>query len=158
MSHIRRVLSFASRRRNPQLEASRRAPARVFVWFCASPWTSSFGYFSPRQQFPLLRLVWSIGVWLDLESFAKLLSPPVSTILANVTMIFQQRCLLLTTTTLGADSKFYLSSTVKTLHLYPTCPGRHARLQTFRVCINCINRLTATSKQPPRGGKGIRHR
>ena len=32
-----------------------------------------------------------------------------------------------TTTTLGADSKFYLSSAGKTLHLYPTCPGRNAR-------------------------------
>ena len=115
----------------------------------------TFGYFSPRQHFPLLRPVWSLGAWLDLESY-KVAEP------ANLPDPGEcdndLAATLPTTTTLGADSKFYLSSAGKTLHLYPTtCPGRHARLQTFRVCINCINRLTAASKQPPRGGKGIRH-
>lgn len=65
-------------------------------------------------------------------------------------------------TTLNVDSKFYVSSAGKSLHLYPGCPGRNARLKTYRVCINCINRLTGSSsampKQTPRGGKGFRHR
>ena len=60
-------------------------------------------------------------------------------------------------TTLDVDSKLYVSSAGKTLHLFPSCPGRHARLKTYRVCINCINRLTASSsampKQTPRGVK-----
>ena len=38
--------------------------------------------------------MWSRGAWLDLESFAKLLSPLVYTIRVIVTVNFQQRCLL----------------------------------------------------------------
>ena len=47
------------------------------------------------------------------------------------------------THTLDSNSRFFLSSAGKTLHLFATCPGRNARLQTFRVCVNCLARVDA---------------
>ena len=60
--------------------------------------------------------------------------------------------------TLDANSKFFLSSAGKTLHLFATCPGRNARLQTFRVCINCLARIDADPKRRSERNRGYRPR
>ena len=63
----------------------------------------------------------------------------------------------------SAGDPFHLRPQVRGTKIYQkgrraqvTSPvGQNAGLQTFRVCINGINCLTAASKQPPRGGKGM---
>ena len=62
------------------------------------------------------------------------------------------------THTLDSNSRFFLSSAGKTLHLFATCPGRNARLQTFRVCINCLARIDAGLKRRSERHKGSKPR
>ena len=62
------------------------------------------------------------------------------------------------THTLDSNSRFFLSSAGKTLHLFATCPGRNARLQTFRVCIKCLARIDAGVQRRSERPKGSRPR
>ncbi|CAE7245174.1 unnamed protein product [Symbiodinium sp. CCMP2592] len=128
--------------------ASRRVLARVFLTFCAFPMDELLWLLVAVMAASAAvssYLTWLVTLCVVVpRRTAKARVPVVAEDSESEGELPTELPTSPPSTTLSVESKFYVSSVGKTLHLFPSCPGRNARLKTYRVCINCINRLTVS--------------